>query len=213
MNRALWLRLAAMHAVACTGTDAFRASEWTPPFTHGGITLQARRGGPTGPGNNRWSRPLVRHGELTLRSGARSTEICTLPVRPPIRMRIILRGRLDTLGSDVVLGVFLYRNDESEFDFEVSRWGNPEAANGQLVAVNTGRLWRFELERVRRTILELDWHRHRVVVRVQNVQVRRQWSVPITLDEPHRLHLNLWSRRVREQVASVVVESIAMSRP
>ncbi len=192
----------------CTSASGFQAEHWRAWRSVDGVVWDARRGGPAGPGNNRWSSPQLRGSAIVLRSDQRSTEISTPLPSSSVRVEVEIEA-VAPLDPGVVLGVFFYRHDQSELDFEVSRWGEPHADNAQWVMVpaTRDRMWRFELGRGPVT-LRMEWRASRVTVETRQGANCWRWSHPSPLeDAPHRLHLNLW-RRVSGRPAQVVVRRV-----
>ncbi|MEM9075169.1 MAG: hypothetical protein AAGE52_42115 [Myxococcota bacterium] len=202
-------------AGCASSSDGFRPSEWSDPFSVWGHPWQTRVGGPTGPGNNRWMRAEVSEESIVLRVDDRSTEITTPLPPPPVEVVVELEGDLHTLDPSVVLGVFLYRNDTSEVDFEVTRWGDPDADNAQVVIApaRPERMWRFPLEVSERTLVRFRWRARTIEVEVEQDGVRRRWRRASSLEPAlHRLHLNLWRRTPADTPAEVRVTNVAIRR-
>lgn len=178
------------------------------------------RGGPElqGAGPNYWG-GAPRHvdldperDEVTLRVEPdrhgtwRSAEISAWIPPDTSRIEIDFRGLPERLDPHIVLGVFVYRNDHSEYDLEFSSWGQtakdyppvqfvvaPPIVEGHIHRFRTAHrpdpmetIWtqRFEWEDEALTFtLEQDGER---------VATWRYEGEDVPQYEDHRLHINLW---------------------
>jgi hypothetical protein len=114
-------------------------------FAFGGQTWDVRssHGGKVGPGPNYFSDAqeqvwLDDKGYLHLAIGKTQDQwhCAEVVARQPLgygEYRWVVSGDLATLDPRVVLGLFLYANDEQEFDFEFSRWDIRSNQNAQFV--------------------------------------------------------------------------------
>ncbi len=111
-----------------------------------------------------------------------------------------LVGPLGALDPQVVVGAFVYRDDLSELDIELSTWGRPAAANAQFaVAPPVGqRRHSFALpQHARRARLQIEWTptEIRFSAEPEGGPVTR-WSYSAA-DRPsprgHSLHVNVWT--------------------
>jgi hypothetical protein len=108
-----------------------------PPAFRGGTvdfagrSWQIKQGAKLGPGPNRWASGNVRvatQGQLDLRIVPETDErwsCAEARVARPLgygEYRWTIAGDLDALDAQAVLGLFLYQDDNREFDFELSRW-------------------------------------------------------------------------------------------
>jgi hypothetical protein len=208
----------AMLGAGCVGAARpppwFLAEEWSPrsiPFD--GTTWVARQSDYlTGAGPNRWSSSeesvfTDANGWLHLqvlptRNGWASAEVST-PL-PDAHCRITVELETDPAALDdaLVAAVFIYRNDQSEIDVELGRWGNPSAPNAQFVvapATPRDRLMRFELPRGSAPVaFVVDWREDRVDFEALPARGdATRWTFDGS-GRPraggHRLHLSLWLR-------------------
>ncbi|MEW6126747.1 MAG: hypothetical protein AB1757_06890 [Acidobacteriota bacterium] len=95
---------------------------------------------PKGPGNNWWSENHVWVDEtgLHLKVAERHNhwKCAEVKLAKPLgygKYRFYVDGRIDQLDKNVVLGLFLYKNDKNEIDIEFSRWGKEKSRNAQYV--------------------------------------------------------------------------------
>ena len=200
--RALVLAL----AFSACGPAGFRAVEWHPErLRTAGLHWQAREGQGHGPGVGRWSKDHVRVWgeaiELRLQGDVGAEISAALPLGAlDIALTLeSLDGAFETLDPDLVVGAFVYRNDASECDLELARWGQPGAHNGQLVvASGAGRppraIHRFPL-RGARARATLRWRGSRLAWHVEDSQGQVRWQARGPRNGGHRLHVNVWSRR------------------
>ncbi|MEO0594357.1 MAG: hypothetical protein AAFZ38_12330 [Myxococcota bacterium] len=160
-----------------------------------------------GAGPNRWHREAVtidKHGlriDLTpIGSNWYAGEAAL--VLPPgyldASWRVI--GPVGQLDPNVIVGVFVYRDDRSELDFELGRWGDVEAANAQFVvapASSPSRLHRFRLPSdTERLDVQLRWRRDVVSFAASSENgAAAAWEYrgpqrPTPCG--HRVHFNVW---------------------
>lgn len=164
---------------------------------------------PVGAGPNRWSSGpdavwVDAVGDLHLRVSPRGHHWYSAEVRTPLgggyhNVAFQLRGALGTLDPQVVVGGFIYRNDASELDVELGRWGSPDPVSVQFVVppVRPGRLVRQELDpAVTQLEAELAWTRAQVRFSAQtDVGEPVSWTYdqgPTPFPRRHWLHFNVW---------------------
>lgn len=205
---ARWAELAAALALAAgaCGARPLPPGEWSEAFSWSGLRWRARQGGRAGPGANLWSaRPhgvRVEGGELVLRARRRgrvwrSAEVAAALPAGPVRVRVLLAA-VPALDPAMVAAVFLYRDDESELDFELSRWGNPAAPDAQLVVApaTPDRMLRFE-SAPGPAVVELSLGRRKVCSSYRSATGRARFcrrGPGEPSPDGHRLHINLWVR-------------------
>lgn len=220
--------LAAFLLVSSLGACAAEVRQFSGPhqLQFGGADWRLRVGdAPSGPGSNLWaSAPdgawvdargrlhLRLHGDERWRSVELSRSACGYGA-----IRVSFASPVGALDSAVVLGLFLYRDDSSEIDVEVSRWGEgPDAPNAQFVVQPhelPGHRHRFEISRDQAGALELVWSPGRVDFTWLGVQGGR-WSFvsdAVPVPENHRLYVNLWLREpapAGDGVTEVVLDDV-----
>jgi hypothetical protein len=104
-------------------------------------TWEIKAGNRMGPGPNAWSDGNVLADEtgrlhLAITEDDGKWYCAELIATEPLgygEYRWVVSGDLAKLDQQTVLGLFLYRDDRHEIDFELSRWGQAEANNGQFV--------------------------------------------------------------------------------
>jgi hypothetical protein len=141
-----------------TRTITFAKREW-----------RIKVGEERGPGPNQWSgrQECVRvddkgylHIAIAPQGGAWS---CSELIAPESLgygdYRWVVAGDFSTLSPRSVLGLFLYQDDTHEIDFELSRWGEPDAANAQFVMQPSSKetKHRFDLANAKRITCEMRW--------------------------------------------------------
>jgi hypothetical protein len=184
-----------------------------------------------GPGNNFWSNaaPHVSvdpTGRLHLQVAAdneqklRAAEIATDLPPGPCRIVVDVDSSLMGMDPNVVVGVFVYRNDQSEFDFEASRWGQPEAHDGLFTVAATSPEKKRRHQRAFAlppgpTRIALEWRAESVQFSLYSLTDE---SRPLAIatwgyrgkEMPqlggHRLHLNVWHRGAAQEGAQARVE-------
>jgi len=119
--------------------------------------------------------------------------------------RFRFSGRLDELDPRVVLGLFIYGGDRREIDFELARWGDPNAKNAQFVVqpARNDTMFRFSAGSATELTCSLLWEPGRVRFRCwrgspdpeKEGEPIAEWSyagpfVPKATDE--RFRMNLW---------------------
>ena len=197
-----------------------------------GLAWSARRhDAPGGPGNNWWldMQPGIERARDGLhlrivRTGTRwtSAEIATNLPAGPCRVAVEVVGDLAGLDPNVVLGVFVYRNDQSEFDFEASRWGKLQTDNALFSVVPTVRrghqhAWHIR-DGVDRFWITFEWRASQITFGLRRgMGDIEQWVYRGT-DTPapngHRLHINLWQRgylRAAPVAAEVVISQVSIT--
>ncbi|MFZ4508551.1 MAG: hypothetical protein ACOYON_12725 [Fimbriimonas sp.] len=106
--------------------------------------------------------------------------------------------------NNVVLGLFTWSNPDEdnhrEIDFEISRWGDPKAANAQFVVQpydRPGQMVRFEIDPASPSVHEFVWKPGSVAFTCSRPDGRQfaTWSlagamIPKSVDEA--VHINLW---------------------
>ena len=105
------------------------------------------------------------------------------------------------VAENVVLGLFVYRNDRHELDIEASRWGIADAPLWQfaLQTPNGARTWRFDLNSAPASTHSLEWGRGRVEWNSNDANAsegRTRRITPRRLS-PRYIHMNLWLDRRR----------------
>jgi len=200
-------------ACASRAPQWFLAQEWSArPIQLGGHTFVARQSETlTGPGPNRWSASsenvrIDAAGNLQLAITERegrwySAEISTALPDAYCRVRFRMLTDATKLDPAVIAAVFIYRNDQSELDVELGRWGKPLEKNAQFVVAPplADRLMRFELAQGTAPVdFTIDWRSNAVsfVARTRDGQEHRFSYEGAPRPEPggHRLHLSLWLR-------------------
>jgi hypothetical protein len=173
-----------------------------------------------GPGPNYWSDSEDNvwvdsegrlHLKITNRSGSwYCSEVCTQHFTQYGKHRFYVIHRLDELDKNVVLGLFLYKDDETEIDIEFARWGveNP-GYNAQYVVqpwYKKGNMERFLMQLGGTyTTHYLDWqsseiefksiHGHSEEPPDDNYLIH-EWAytgddIPAE-EEDLRAHINIW---------------------
>lgn len=118
-----------------------------------------------------------------------------------------VNGRFDQLDSNIVVGLFLYKDDAHEIDIEFGRWGRKYGDNLQYVlqACPPGSIHRYQAE------LNGDYTTHRIVWKPESVSFRSlhghylgdlpskyhlitQWAYGNAYYTPttEKVHMNLW---------------------
>jgi hypothetical protein len=205
-------------AAGCGGAPRpppwFRAEEWSSrEVVFDGRTWVARHSDYlTGAGPNRWSSSAESvftdaAGRLHLRlvpsgGGWLSAEVSTPLPEAYARVTVELETEPAALDAAVVAAAFVYRNDQSEIDVELGRWGAPSAPDAQFVvapAMPSDRLHRFELPRGAAPVtFVVDWRDDRVAFEALPARGEAaRWTFrgeAIPRPGGHRLHLALWLR-------------------
>ena len=165
---------------------------------------------PSGAGPNYWSDApeqlwVDEAGRLHLRLAQhrgrwRAVELFTPLRRPYFEVSFELDSPVARLDPNVVVGLFVYRSDQSEVDVEFARWGDAAAPNAQFAlapVTSPGHRRRFRWRpgggRSRHSIrwtsagLELESKGQ------GGAQFRHRWAGKGLLSErPHGVHINLW---------------------
>ena len=159
---------------------------------------------PVGAGPNRWTNTAAAvHVEgpsllLTLQEDAvgwQAVELSTPVRRRPRAFEVELE--VGSLDSRVVGGVFFYKDDTSEIDLEVARWGDPDAAPFQYAvapADTPDLLHRFEMA-AGRSRHRMRWRRRSIAWWSVSADRISRWTLRgprVPRFDGHRLHLNLW---------------------
>lgn len=212
--RGTLVSLALSASAQCAGESQLPlpSAEWSDSeFRFSGLSWRARKAGiRAGPGNNFWnaSSPNVRvddAGYLHLRidfvdDAWRSAEVSTPLPDAPCRVHVTIGSPLTPLPAGVILGVFAYRSDASEFDFEAGPWDSKDDTDGHFTvqpASIPGHQYAFHLSSHEVNELTVDWRRGRIGFRLTtpSEEDEERWEY-IGEDAPeprgHRLHMNLW---------------------
>jgi hypothetical protein len=101
-----------------------------------GVTWNVKTGGPMGPGPNYWSDDAKSvwlddegHLHLTIRyqnGNWYCSEVYTKDYTKFGKHRFLVEGAIDKMDKNIVLGLFLYANDNAEIDIEYSKWGSAD---------------------------------------------------------------------------------------
>lgn len=214
-RRAALAGLAGTLVIACASRAPqwFLAQEWSvEPIQFGGHSFVARKSETlTGAGPNRWSAAsenvrVDAAGNLQLAITEREGRWYSAEVSTPLpdaycRVRFRMLTDATALDPAVIAAAFIYRNDRSELDVEIGRWGKPLESNAQFVVAppTPGRLMRFELPRGTAPVdFLIDWRSDSVsfLARTRDGQEHRFSYDDAPRPEPggHRLHLSLWLR-------------------
>lgn len=141
-------------------------------------------------------------------------ELCTPLLGTDQVLSLQIDGPLGRLDPNVVLGIFGYRDDASEWDIEFARWGKRREANAQFVvapATNPSRLHRFLVPPNSKTLaLQVVWHTEFLafeLVTMDGRVERWRYSGPNRPSpDGHRLHINLWLYQGRAPTDERAVE-------
>ncbi len=162
--------------------------------------------------------------------GWRGAEAFTELPGGPVRIRIEVDSPVADFPPNVVAGLFVYKNDQSEMDIELARWGEPNAPNAQFVVVpawREGNRRRFHVADRQNTgpsVFVIEWRTGRAHFEATVGGKTTAWTYEGTdVPEPfgHRLHLNLWmmpkgdrswSRGPELVVRSVSIDALPVSR-
>lgn len=164
---------------------------------------------PVGTGPNRWSNEreavdVESDGTLRLRARPVGGRWFGAEVRTPLTLEetsvaLELRGPLGQLDPQVVVGVFVYRDDLSELDVEFSTWGRPGNANAQFAVAPplAARMRRFDVDRGTTTVrLGIDWAPDEIRFEIDPDRGPAVgWSYRgdgRPRPRRHSLHLNVW---------------------
>jgi hypothetical protein len=213
LARGLSAGIAGMMVVACAARAPqwFLAHEWSAQtIAFGGHAFAARSSETlTGAGPNRWSADNARvdeHGVLHLTITEREGRWYSAEVSVPLpdaycRVRFRLLTEAVDVDPAAIAAVFIYRNDQSELDVEIGRWGKPLDMNAQFVVAppQPGRIQRFELPRGSAPVdFTIDWRSDAVSyaakTRDGTTHTFRYDDSPRPEPGGHRLHLSLWLR-------------------
>jgi len=166
--------------------------------------VRADPGGPSGPGANRWAddkgavRVDANGMHLQMRPDDegvwRSVEVFTRLPDHYGRLVVDLDGWVDRHPPEVVMAVFVYRDDTSEMDFEWTRFNRAEWPNMHLTVAppRTGRQLTFKfVQRHRNLRLALDWRPGSVTFELPGQRwTHRGDDIPVP--SGHRLHIAIW---------------------
>lgn len=244
----LLLSLALLSAV-CAVTVACRArsgspitnrgrqqSAWGPKtLVFGGHSWVVRSDAtPSGPGPNLWSGTddnvrLDLQGRLHLRITQRNgqwycPEVSTAAPIAYGEYSFYVDGRVDLLDPNVVLGLFVYENDTSEIDVEMSRWGDPTAQNAQFVIQPGWVPWnthRFQVDlNGDYSTYRIGWFADRVDFEALHghvpapapaAQVIDRWTHALggrPVPDREHMHINLWLMGGRPPINGQEVEVV-----
>lgn len=133
----------------CQGTSGatFQSCEFAEGFVRvvsfGGQLWGVKHGASLGPGPNEFSDSLQNawvdesgraHLAITNRDGRwQASELVGLRPLGYGTYTWTIEGDFPNFDVNTVLGLFLYRDDFNEIDFELARWGDPAALNSQFV--------------------------------------------------------------------------------
>lgn len=152
---------------------------------------------PQGPGDNIFSKDNVEIGEeilLKIKDG-----ICSEVFTDATYGLYELQLSKTHLPKNVILGVFLYEDDEHEVDVEFGRWGKLINFNVQLVnqkPLKISRSFTFKNNHTVRFLYQKD----KIVVYCDGFTKEYQ----VSLNKP-KLHLNLWYYGEKTGEASVIL--------
>ena len=108
---------------------------------------------------------------------------------------------LGSFDPNTILGLFLYRDDNNEVDFELARWGDPNNANGQFVVQPWGSdsMSRFSTGAATQLTISLTWNGTSVRGRCwegtdTSVAPLRDWTYAGAKVSQQRMHprMNFW---------------------
>ncbi len=107
---------------------------------------------------------------------------------------------IDELDKNVVLGLFVYENDEEEIDIEFSRWGVENNTNAQYVVQpwnHSGNVHRFDIELTgdKESCHMFTWKRDCILFESSFLNSTEIWNYTgkdIPLCDNERPHINLW---------------------
>lgn len=184
-----------------------------------GIQWYMKAGEGLGPRNNDWSDSeesvfVDEMGRLHLKIRQiegiwHSAEVSTVLHAGYGIYRFIVDSPLHQLDREVVLGMFLYRDDNTEIDIEISRWGEEsESEANALYTVQPyildGHMHAFNMSYPESTIYEIDWQVDSLIFRTyKNLpstsdedSLIEEWQFdsgdfPVESDDLH-LHINLY---------------------
>ena len=197
---------------ACGGPqfDSFNAVARTVQFA--GFEWQMRgETGAGGPGSNLWgsseqSIALSDDGlVLTLHPDGdawRSAEVRTALPRGTVRVEFDIELASGEVANNIVLGLFVYRDDSHEADFECTQWGDPAAEPWQFALARPAgaQVERFSLGTTAESSHVLRWRRRTVEWRSSSEGVSHSWSerlAPGRRLNPAYIHINLWLHQRR----------------
>ena len=173
---------------------------------------------PSGAGANLWSESNVRVDESSVALDLRTIEgtlyaaeaVRATPVRSGERVSGVIELDPSGLEDNTVFGLFLYRDDSSELDIEVTRWGKANAPNLHFSV--HGKAHRTKSFSLPTGATEIDAS---ICVSPGSVRFTAisadqtfEWTVQEELPEPlpEMLHLNLWSRTPLRSVKNTHVK-------
>jgi hypothetical protein len=133
----------------------------------------------------------------------------------------------DAVDDNVVLGLFTYGASEDynhrEIDFEVSRWGDPKAANMQMVIQpydTVGNIVRYEMPRTTASSSHMfNWTKDKIDFTSMAKNWFKRWTYdgrdnPVPGDET--VHINLWMFQGKDPVSGrtneVIIKKFSFKR-
>jgi len=132
---------------------------------------------------------------------------------------------LPSFDPNTVLGLFLYRDDTNEVDFELSRWGDPADVDGQFVVQPWGNdsMSRFSIGSATQLTISLAWNGTTVRGRCwagtdTTVAPLRDWTYSGPKVSQQRMHprMNFWLMSglppTNGQPHEVTIESFQVTR-
>jgi len=107
------------------------------------------------------------------------------------------------LADNVVLGMFVYQNDEQEIDIEFSRWGIPGSPNMVFVVQQTTATkehnnpyhHEFYIDQNASSVNQFFWSDSEISFQTKSSDNTKQWKYPldyIPKTDNEKVHLNLW---------------------
>lgn len=218
-------------AGACSGPRP-EPARWPSSRTlsFSGLEWHVRAAGTGGPGPNLWSDAgesvrIDEEGRLRLRLRAdgltwHAAEVWTVLPEGRARVEVHLDEVPPALPPEAVLGLFVYRDDRSELDVELGRFGDPAHPGAQFAVapqLRPGNLHRFPLPVAPGpSVHVIEWGEEAVGFESRfpgGPPVRWRYEGP-DVPEPggHALHLNLWLAGGRapaeEQGVEVVIGKV-----
>jgi len=198
----------------------------------GGHRWMVKNGNGLGPANNNWSDDersvwIGTDGKLHLKIRYEegipySAQIISTDFAAYGLYRFYIESPVNKLDANVVLGLFLYADDQHEIDIEFKREAG-STANAQYVmqpSTTAGNRYIFPLDYTGPTIHEIDWQQDYVAFRSiagdepVNGEILQEWryeqkSIP-TADNQLRIELNLWlvNPTAQTQPVEVVIENL-----
>ncbi|MFT7582216.1 MAG: hypothetical protein ACI9MR_003898 [Myxococcota bacterium] len=189
------------------------------------------RVGRGGAGNNHWSDgaetvSIDVDGRLVLgvrkQAGIwRCAEVFTALPDGPVQIDIRVGSALSALPAGVIVGLFAYRNDRRELDFEYGAWGDADPRTGQFVVqphTAHGNRKRFVVPNEPISTHTLRWRNGWASFASSFGNTHRRWTrtgSAVPARDGYRLHLNVWLRdpdSFRGSLPSLVIEDVQITR-